>query len=110
MGFMEPEIVFGQWYEVETDNGTDFVPADVVGVLPIVKGEVVVHDHAQWEEIYTAVRPYCDGKLLEVTLREGYGARLSAPGYLDCTEWSVFETEEEAEAHLEEMGGDDDEE
>lgn len=27
---------------------------------------------------------------------EGYGVRLSASGYLDCTEWSVFDTEIEA--------------
>jgi hypothetical protein len=33
---------------------------------------------------------------------EGYGARMSAPGYLDCTEWVVFDTEAKAEAYLEE--------
>jgi viroplasmin and RNaseH domain-containing protein len=33
---------------------------------------------------------------------KGYGARLSAPGYLDCTEWSVFDTAEEAKAYLDE--------
>ena len=37
-------------------------------------------------------------------------AGLSAPGYLDCTPWSVFETEEEAEQYLAEMFGDDEEE
>ena len=39
----------------------------------------------------------------------GYGARLSAPGYLDCTEWAVFETEDEAREYLEEMYPDDEE-
>lgn len=31
----------------------------------------------------------------------GYGARFSAPGYMDCTDWNVFETEEEAEQYFE---------
>jgi hypothetical protein len=33
----------------------------------------------------------------------GYGVRLSAPGYLDCTEWEVFETEAEAEERGKEL-------
>lgn len=40
----------------------------------------------------------------------GHGVRLSAPGYLDCTEWSVFDTEEEAVKYLDEMYGDIEEE
>ena len=39
--------------------------------------------------------------------RIGHGARLSAPGYLDCTDWSVFGTPEEADEYLDEMYGDD---
>lgn len=30
----------------------------------------------------------------------GYGARMSAPGYLDCTDWSVFGSPHEAVMHL----------
>lgn len=33
----------------------------------------------------------------------GYGARLTAPGYLDCTEWVVFDTVQEAIDYLESM-------
>ena len=28
---------------------------------------------------------------------------MSAPGYMDCTEWAVFDTEDEALAYLEDM-------
>lgn len=39
--------------------------------------------------------------------QSGYYARLSAPGYLDCTEWSgPFSTEDEAYESLVEMYGD----
>lgn len=35
--------------------------------------------------------------------REGYGVRESAPGYLDCTEWEVFDTLAEAERRAREI-------
>lgn len=53
---------------------------------------------------------YCEGTIQEWETIRGYGARLSAPGYLDCTEWTVFETEQEALDYLEEMYEEDSEE
>ncbi len=47
-------------------------------------------------------RPYlgegCDpkGEIISATCKEGWGAQLTAPGYLDQTDLSVFDTEEEA--------------
>ena len=40
-----------------------------------------------------------------VTIEEviGYGVRESAPGYLDCTDWEVFTTIEQAEARAAEI-------
>jgi len=43
---------------------------------------------------------YVDGKYIEHWEIIGWGARLSAPGYLDCTDWSVFDTEREAKEYL----------
>jgi hypothetical protein len=34
---------------------------------------------------------------------------LSAPGYLDCTDWQIFDTAEEAEQYLEEFYPEDEE-
>lgn len=36
----------------------------------------------------------------EVTESWGYGARLSAPGYSDCTDWEVFDSVKEAADYL----------
>lgn len=80
MGFMQPEIRVADFFEVETRDGTYFVPADEVG-----RGELT--------SIFDCV------KSAEL-IRQGVGARLSAPGYLDCTDWCVFETEEEAKRYL----------
>lgn len=92
MSFMERQIVFGDWYECETNNGTCYVPSDLCEGTP------------------EGVLMYCEAReVYEVMPRKGFGARLSAPGYMDRTEWSVFDTEEEAEAYLEEMYGEDEE-
>lgn len=40
------------------------------------------------------------GSLEDHEMVKGYGARLSAPGYLDCTSWAVFDTEQEAIDYL----------
>ena len=62
-------------YIVETNVGTEIVPYDLAG--PLAEGDT------------EALEEYLEGNRIEsVTLNEGaWYARLSAPGYLDCTEW-----------------------
>src|SRR5262245_33279061 len=64
---------------------------------------------AQTEETWSGVqehfRDYIDcpdhNRISAVTLRDGWGARLSAPGFLDSTDWGgVFATEQEARDYL----------
>ena len=87
MAFMQRQITRkSKWYQVETNRGTEFLPDDLVGKSPVLT------DFAQ----------YCEGTPESFELIEGYGARLSAPGYMDCTEWSVFPTEKEALEYLDE--------
>ena len=52
------------------------------------------------------IRDYCEGTPQSWENIQGYGARLSAPGYMDCTEWCVFDSVEEAEEYLTETYGD----
>jgi hypothetical protein len=62
----------------------------------------IVFDH--WYELADGSESFwCDEPLAghEVVGEcDGWGARLSAPGYADCTEWAVHETEEEAREYL----------
>jgi len=92
MPFMKPQITKRvPWYQVETANGTVFIdeyflnkdpkPADVIEFTEVFEVEDI-HD---------------------IHLMLGYGARLSAPGYLDCTDWSVWDSFDDAVLHLEEM-------
>lgn len=98
MSFMKPQIVYDRWFEIDYDNGIAYIPQDLIGKTV--------------NPSFDEVKDYLpDLKVLfDVRLLDGYGARLSAPGYMDCTEWSVFDTKEEAQDYLSEMYADDDDE
>lgn len=97
--FMEPQVTEKQkWASLDGKPGTSYIPLDVF------EGP---HDNSG--EHFTEDGIYKPGEY-EFEIIEGYGARLSAPGYLDCTEWSVFETDIEAAEYLAEQYGDADEE
>ena len=78
---MEPQITGKErWAQVETNCGTEFVPLEQLGIT-----------------LAADLRDYLEGnRVFSVQQREGYGARLFAPGYLDCTDWAVFDTEDES--------------
>lgn len=84
MSFMEPQIAYGNWWKVETTAGTEFVDADILSKDEL--GEC------------------CEGEIIDGEIEKivGFGARLSAPGYLDCTPWDVLGTYQEAENYLRE--------
>lgn len=90
MSFMEPQVTRAKetWYQVDTQNeGLCSYPARDFTRKQVAEMHGVDPD--------------------EVDEVKGYGARLSAHGYIDCTEWTVFDTADEAEAYLEETYGDD---
>ena len=114
MSFMQRQVtVKRKWYEIETNAGTWFVDVDDVdgGKFAEALSGGLELDTWALKTLEPDYLKYTEGsRLAGLSVREGYGARLSAPGYMDCTEWSVFDTEAEAEAHLDETYGDDDKE
>jgi hypothetical protein len=42
MAFMQPEIVHGEWYEVDGPRGTEIIPAELVGTISIIRGNVTI--------------------------------------------------------------------
>jgi hypothetical protein len=102
MSFMQPEIVFGSWIEVDGPCGTEFIDADLVGQVE------EYHGTGTAITISEPLATYCENTIAtEIKLVRGYGARFSAPGYLDRTEWAVFQSQAEAEEYLAEQGADD---
>ena len=98
MGFMQPQIYRDSFFRVETSIGTEIVPSDVIGRTVGTAAE--------------AFSNYCEGTINDpdecVECEHGWLARLSAPGYMDCTDWTAHKTEQEAREYLDEMYGDDD--
>ena len=97
MAFMEPEIIGCDYWEVSANHGeTHYVPCDVESdpaeLADYVDGTIDLDD---------------DGKPI-AERKTGFLARLSAPGYMDCTDWTAHDTEDEARAYLAETFGDDD--
>lgn len=116
MSFMKPEIVHGLWLRVDTVNGTWWVPEDLVGHTFLKQDVAYEVDWYNLEEdsnlkalVYT-LQDFVDADcsdIYELTLVEGWGGRMSAPGYTDCTEWTVLPDREDVEAVLEDMYGED---
>ncbi len=99
MAFMRIETMVDTWYMVETlDNGTDYVPASVCGDLDLEKGEPIDDDSERWAECLHQIKDYVDGHKIQSIefIGEQWAARYSAPGYMDCTDWALGDTEAEA--------------
>lgn len=80
MPFMAPEIAEMEMFHVERNGETTLIPSDVFD--------------------FSDVCPL-PGESVEIERNYGWYARLSASGYMDCTEWSgPFETEAEALSEL----------
>lgn len=111
MSFMQRQITKKRrWIEIDGTCGVTAVDLeDLTQDQRKIADSVDGDDSADSADLQAHFGEYYEGKVQSVTVREGYGARLSAPGYLDCTEWTVFDTVKEAEEHLTDMYGDEDE-
>lgn len=98
MAFMQEQVTRKlQWVEIDGPCGITCIPLDDVDANMLPEDEITPEQEKYWLQYYEG------HKLYNVTVREGYGSRLSAPSYLDCTDWSVYDSPEEAVANLREM-------
>lgn len=75
--FMQPNIELDDWIAYETGTG-----------------ESTVEQAMFFKPDEMGIR---DGETREVLVYKGYyGARMSASGYLDCTDWNLFQHEADA--------------
>lgn len=112
MPFMQKQITNEQdWYELDTNEGTVYVPAEMVG-------DYNLDNEQEYYRAEKALETYCNADTIYTIQKvSGFGARLSASGYTDATEWSVHSSYEDAdeylndlyELELEDEYGDDDE-
>ena len=81
--FMKPEIQDGTWWVVDGPDG--------MWVFPL--------------RYFTRDDLMSEYPKAEIETQRGYGSRLSAPGYLDCTDWGLHPTEDAAAEELLEIYG-----
>jgi hypothetical protein len=109
--FMQRQITGNEnWLRVETTQSTEFIRESDV-CLFVRNSECASQPLTDDEREATieTIQQYTEGTPQSWENIKGYGARLSAPGYLDCTEWSVFDTEREAREYLDEYYPEDEE-
>lgn len=83
---MKTEVIEGQWIVIDGING------------------VSVYLHPELFSILDAIEDYGFEGITSIEVAYGYSGRLSASGYLDCTEWQgVFSTADACAAFLEEL-------
>lgn len=95
MSFMKEQVVYDRWIEIDSTEGTFFIPQSLIGK----QADISTSDLGEH-------CPCSHKSVQSCRIVDGYGARLSAPGYLDCTEWCVFDTEEQAQKYLIDTYGD----
>jgi hypothetical protein len=107
MAHMEIQYVQDLWLEVEGD-GTEFVllsDTELIDFRQVHLGWSVTPKDLGFEQVVNILKDYLSmssSKVVQVSCRKGCGVRLSAPGYLDCTEWAVFRTKTEAKYYAKE--------
>jgi len=111
MGFMESQITNKMEWLMVDGNGIEYLPEDIVDtnrirkLLKIEDAEAkdLVIDHIIWPMIKDYVRIHNSSEIDSVEVITGYGVRLSAPGYSDCTDWEVYRSLWEANNRAREL-------
>ena len=88
--FMQRVLYKDRFFEVDTDLGTEWLDQELIGKTT--------------NPTHSALQQYLEGtEIYSVTVVDGWGAYLSAPGYLDRTSLVVFNRKQDAEAYLREI-------
>lgn len=98
--FMKPELFHGEYVEIDGDNGSIIVPIEHITISLQDGAESEYEDLSEddMENVAQAYQNHFAGnaEVYDVAVKTGYIHRLSASGYMDCTDYSASETEEEA--------------
>ncbi|RQH02737.1 hypothetical protein [Paraburkholderia dinghuensis] len=92
---MQPQVYRGGYFEIDTTCGRETVPVDVCGRL--------ANTGVSFFANYLEGTPLDGDAVIECY--DGWLARMSAPGYLDCTDWTHHGTQDEAMEYLVDMYG-----
>lgn len=112
MSFMQKQVELGEWILVDVSGETTVIPLEVVASAFNLRTADNKRRDLEWSDVESYVAWHGDGEPehLDIEIKYGWCARLSAPGYMDCSEWSgPYRSEGEALAALESMYPEDEE-
>ena len=94
--FMEPEITDKMyWLEVNGSWCNEYIPEDIFDCEITQLKEYI--KNCEWEKLHDLIKDYTENtEIWEAKFICGYGVRSSAPGYMDCTSWTVYTNKKEA--------------
>lgn len=82
MAHMKPVVEHMVCYHVDTNQGTEIVPENVCGKIDLTDAPSLLNECQR-------VLRYCEGNCVnDIERKEGFYSRLSANGYMDCTDWN----------------------
>jgi hypothetical protein len=106
--FMEPDIQEGEWVEIDGGQGTEAVPSEYVDMDEVESLKQAVEAEGKADLNGMKIQDYFENRVISsIEVKTGWGARMSAPGYMDSTPWAVFATEADAVEYLKDQGADD---
>ena len=87
--FMQPEVYEGDYLVIDGTNGTTFLPIDIVEIPKDWSGSFTNPSNNNFDLLYEKYGDYYNGEINSFEIANGKLYRLSAPGYLNCTDWTV---------------------
>jgi hypothetical protein len=106
---MKKEINKGSAYCVETTDGFELIPMDVVGDIGLA-GYIDSTDGDRFTSAVESLDDYVSGQVYSIERVEGYLGRLTMPGYMDATDWVFGDSESAVSEMLDELYGDEESE
>lgn len=110
-GFMQPEIFRSKGVAIDTIAGTFYFPDDVINSKDLdFKGRETTDKEVikkLWGEIGDYLEVWKPEKVHSIERIDGWFGRLTAPGYLDSTDFIFSVSREKVEKDLEDLYGDD---
>jgi hypothetical protein len=84
--FMSPIATFDTFVIVDTNCGSFSFPADLIGkdLLDRIQDEDAILTNEEQKELLQYTAGYT---FFSAEVKEGYFSRLSASGFMDCTDW-----------------------
>jgi hypothetical protein len=106
--FMRPSFTrMLDWFEIDGTCGiTALALEDAPKAAVDAMHDTSLDDQPLFDALKSALEDYYEGDIQEISTTKGFGARLSAPGYMEATDWCVFPTLAEAKEYLVDMYGD----